>query len=94
MSKRMGEGCGVVFSGRRLSTPRCQTNLPLPLEHADSLLLTRERKSEKDKKMHCTVAQCSGGNLRPPSLLLMLVEEGRRRDFTGGHGEYLFLWGM
>jgi len=43
--------------------------------------------------MHCTVVQCSGGNLRPPSLLLMLVEEGRRRDFTEGHGEYLIFVG-
>jgi hypothetical protein len=32
-------------------------------------------------RMHCTVVQCSGGNLRPPSLLLMLVEEGRGKRF-------------
>jgi hypothetical protein len=73
-----GEGCGVVFSGRRLSTPRCQQ--PSIAFKACRQLAHDKRNSAKGiRKMYCTLLQCSGGNLRLPSLLLlMLVEEGRR----------------
>jgi len=56
--KWMGKGCGVVFAGGRLSTPRCQQNPPLPSERAGSLLLTRER-VQRDKKnaLHCSAVQ-------------------------------------
>jgi hypothetical protein len=88
-------GRGVVLS---LQVEGCQHqgfNKPSIAFRACRQLANDKRKCAKGiRRMHCTVVQCSGGNLRPPSLLLMLVEEGRRRDFTGGHGEYLFLWGM
>jgi hypothetical protein len=53
MPKWMGQGCGVVFAGGRLST-----HPPLPSERAGSLLLTRER-VQRDKKnaLHCSAVQ-------------------------------------
>ncbi len=44
------------------------------------------------RKMHWTLLQCSGGNLRLPSLLLlMLVEEGRRITRQEDMGIFIFV---